>query len=261
MARVLAAESSSLSFAADGDPPVADLDREHHVGGQRSQGDQDEGAVVAHEQNAQHQGDFDQGRQDRVKGVADQARHRAAAALDVAGHAAGLTFEVKAQRKRVQMPEHLQGDAAHGSLGHAGKKDFAQLGEQRGGKAQARHTAGATERAGRAPVACAQAVDHLLEDQRHGDVGEFRGEQTRQCQADAPLVLPQVRQQLVQGSPEMAFGTLRSVGDREGRGGAAHGSGFVDRVADCRSMPCCRGRPQGQRRMMQKSLAFAAPRS
>jgi hypothetical protein len=55
--------------APDVDAPVADLDREHDVADQRDQGDEHEADVVLDEEDAEHQADFDQRRQDRIQRV------------------------------------------------------------------------------------------------------------------------------------------------------------------------------------------------
>jgi hypothetical protein len=128
--------SPFVEFSANGDPPVADLDREYHIGRQRSQGDQDKGTVVADKQDDQDERDFDQGRQDRIERVADQTRDRSAATLDVARNATGLPLQMKAQREFVQVAEDFQRDPAYGALCDAGKENLAQLGEQGGRKTQ-----------------------------------------------------------------------------------------------------------------------------
>ena len=51
----------------------------------------------------------------------DQRVHAARAALDVARHAAGLPLQVEAQAQRMQVPEHLQRDAACRTLGGLAK--------------------------------------------------------------------------------------------------------------------------------------------
>ena len=123
-------------MAAQRGAPVGDLDRKHDVEGQRREGDEGEYRVVVVERDADYQADLDQRRQDAVEGVADQRTDRAGAALDVAGQPAGLALEMEAQRQRMQVAEHLQGDAPHRLLGDPRKDEFAQLGKQRGGKAQ-----------------------------------------------------------------------------------------------------------------------------
>ena len=56
--------------------------------------------------------------------------HAARAALDVARHAAGLAFQVKAQAQRMQVFKDFQRNTARRALGGLGKHQLAQLGEQ-----------------------------------------------------------------------------------------------------------------------------------
>jgi hypothetical protein len=117
--------------------------------------------------------------------------------------------QVKAKRELVQVAKDLERDPAHRALGDAGEEDLAQFGKQRGGKAQRAVEQEQQGGQGECLLSAAQAVDHLLEDQRHGDVGQFGAEQTGQGQQDTPFVLPQIGQQLVQGGPEVAVGQRR----------------------------------------------------
>jgi hypothetical protein len=66
-----------------------------------------------------------------VERIRDQRLDAAHAALDVAGHAAGLALQVEAQRQRMQVLEGLQRDGAGGALGGLGEHQLAQFGEQR----------------------------------------------------------------------------------------------------------------------------------
>ena len=88
-------------------------------------------------------------------------------------------MQMEAQRQRVQVAEHLQRDLAHRALRHLGEQELAKLGEQRrrqpqqavGHEQRERH-----EQRGRASV---QAVDDLLQQQRHADIGALAS--TRQA--------------------------------------------------------------------------------
>ena len=66
----------------------------------------------------------------------DQAGDGLGAAFYVAGNAAGMTFQVKAQGQRVQMFKYRQAHSAHGSLRDLAKHDIAQVGKGGAGEAQ-----------------------------------------------------------------------------------------------------------------------------
>ncbi|EXI74115.1 MAG: hypothetical protein AW07_02253 [Candidatus Accumulibacter sp. SK-11] len=125
-----------VEVAAQRDSPVADGYGEDHVGAQGGHRDQGQSDVVAKQQDGENDADLDQGWQNRVERIADQAGDRSAAALDVARHATGLPFEMKAQRQFVQVAEDVESDPPDGALRHARKEDFTQLGEQRSGETQ-----------------------------------------------------------------------------------------------------------------------------
>jgi hypothetical protein len=106
---------------------------------------------------------------------------------------------VEAQRQRVQVAEHAQGDGAHGALGHAREQEFAQLGEDGGGQAQ--HAVGdqRAERQHQQRLRVrridGQLVDQPFHHQRHADVGQLGGDQAAQGRHHAPFVYPQVGNQ------------------------------------------------------------------
>ena len=209
--------------AAQRRAPVGDGHREGDVEQQCAGGDAGEHRVVVHQQDADHQADLDQGRQDRIQGVADQRADRARAALDVPGQAPGLAFEVETQRQRMQVAKHLQRDPSHCLLGDAGEHQLAQLGEQRGreteravGQQQCRRHDDHRLRLGDV-----QRVDQLLEDDRYGDVGALGGEQAGQGDHHPVLVGPQVGEQLAKRLPVVAFGGLWAR--QCGGGSASHG--------------------------------------
>ena len=197
--------------------PLGDDDRERDVGGQRAERDQGERFVVVQRQVAQHQADLDQRRQDREHRVRDQRADAARAALDVARHAAGLAVQVKPQRQRVQVAEHLQRDRAHGALRDAREQEFAQLRKQRRRKAQQAVGDQGAERQHHQRIRIrrvdAEVVDDLLERQRHAQVGDLGQDQARQRGRHAPFVDPQVGQQRADGRPVVA----RRTGHRGGR--------------------------------------------
>ncbi|EWS63580.1 hypothetical protein Y695_03186 [Hydrogenophaga sp. T4] len=90
---------------------------EGHIEHQRHQRDPHITHVELGAQQREHHDHFDQRREDAVERIRDERLHAARAALDVARHAAGLALQVEAQAERVQVPEHLQRDAARGALG------------------------------------------------------------------------------------------------------------------------------------------------
>ena len=83
--------------------------------------------------------------------------------------------QVEAQRQRVQVAEHLERDLAHRALRHLGEQELAQLGEQRRRQRAAGRRRRAARAAPRAAPCCAvEAVDDLLQQQRHADVRDLR---------------------------------------------------------------------------------------
>jgi len=132
---------------------------------------------------------------------------------------------MKTQREFVQVSENLQRDLAYSALRDACKENLAQLREQRGRKTQCAVEQQQHGGQGECLLRAAQAVDHLLENQRHADIGQFCTEQTREGHKGSPFVLPQIGQQLVEGQPEMTVGGRGSFGCRVGGGGSAHGFG------------------------------------
>ena len=172
---------------------------------QGGQGDPGEPGVELVGQQAQHQRHLDQRRHDAVERVRDQRLHGAGAALDVAGHAAGLALEVETQAQIMQVPKHLQRDRAGGALGRLGESQLAQFGEQRGREAQRaighqqpqRHH----QQARRRPRLDRQIVDQRFQQQRYADIAQLGAEHESQRERDPPAVTPQVGQQLGYGRP------------------------------------------------------------
>ena len=132
--------------------------------------------------------------------------HRAGATLDVTRHAASLAFQVKTQAQGVQMAKHLHRNAARGALGGLGKNQLTQLGKQRGRQAQQPVRHQQTQRhdqqgLGAHALVGIHRVDQLFQQQRHAHIGQFGAHHEGQRRDHAPLVLPQVRKQALQGGP------------------------------------------------------------
>ena len=172
--------------------PLGDRDRERDVEQQRADGYADEPGIVAGDQDSRDEPDLEQRRQDREQGKANERRDAARAALDVTGKAARLSREMKAQRQSVQVAEYLKRDGAHGALRHLGEKEFAQLGEH--GRGQAHRAVGGEQRQRQNQLRRSrQAVDDLLQHQRHAHVGELGCDQAREREEHAALVRQKVR--------------------------------------------------------------------
>ena len=148
----------------------------------------------------------------------------ARAAFDIARHAARLPVEMKPQRQRMQMAEHLQRELPHRAFGHLRKQDFAQLGEKRGGQPHDRirhhQQADATHqhdaRANRARVrARSDAAPKLrLSTIFFITIGTprlatFAPIRQRQRERDAPLIGGQVGQQRAGSSASRCAGLWR----------------------------------------------------
>ena len=125
---------------------------------------------------------------------------------------------MKAQRQRVQMPEHVQRDAADRALRHAHEHHVAQLGEERRGKAQRAVGDEQRERQRHDLLRRRQRVDDLLEHERHRDVRELRGDEESERNDDAPLVFQKVRDEQRYDTPLASSLEVASVaGGRCGR--------------------------------------------
>ena len=111
-------------------------------------------------------------------------------------------------------------------LSHPGKKNLAEFGEQRIGKAQ--HPVEDQEHDGEGEhlLRAGQAVNHILEDNGDADVGYLRRNQATECGEYAKFVLPEVRQQGAQGQPHMHVSN-RLSGWRFGEGGGATHRGSI----------------------------------
>ena len=197
--------------------PLGDRDRVADVADQRHRRNQREPDLVLHEQDARDQGDFHQGGEDIVDGVAEQVGNRAAAAFDVARYPAGLPRQVEAQRKRVQVAEHLQGHAAHRAVLHLCEYELAQFGEERGREPQHAVPGEQQERHRDQGTLHRKPVDDFLHHQGHADIGELAGHQKREGEQHPSPELPQVGKQESERVPLAALARLR--GTRRHRGG------------------------------------------
>ena len=197
-----------IGLAPDLGSPVGDGNGEQDIQTQSGQGDGSEHGGVTGDQDAENEGDLDQRRQYGVDRVADQAAHRPGATFDVAGEAAGLSFQMKAQRQGVQVFEYLQGDRTLGALRHAGKNDLPQFGEQ--SRREAQQAVGTEQpkrhQQERLVARDGQGVDDVLEHQGHGHIGQLGSDQAGECEYDAAFPLPQVGQQRFDGLPVPAVG-------------------------------------------------------
>ena len=145
------------------------------------------------------------------------------------------------QRQRVQMAEYLERDGTHRALRHLGEQEFAQLGEQRRRKAQ--RAVGGKQRQWQNELGRSrQAIDDLLQHQRHADIGELGRDEARQRQEDAAPVGEQIRQQRAHRAPVAPKSAIGGCGKRNGRG-AAHREKSRARARLLR-LKCSRGAPR-----------------
>ncbi len=202
--------------------PLGDRDRERAVQQQRGQRDPHVAEVELVAQQHQHEAELDQRRDDRVQRVRHQRLQRLRAALDVARQAAGLAFEVEAQRQRVEMLEGLERHALGRAEGGAREHDLAQLGEQRHREPQAGVAEQQPERhhqqRARIGGGDVEGVDQPLEQQRHAHAGHLGRDEERQRDRHAHAVFPEVGHQPLQGLPVAArLGGRRGVAGGGGR--------------------------------------------
>ena len=186
---------------ADIHAPLGYRDGEAQVNHHRGHGDRHEAPVEFGKQNERDQTEFDDYRNDRKQHVAQQRRDPARAAFNVARHAAGLSFEMESQTQAVQMPEHLQCDAADGALGHAHEYDVAQFGKQRRGQPQQAVDRQQREGQRQDSLLGIQRVDDFLHDQRDTHISQLGGREANQCGCHPPLELQEVGQQSAYGLP------------------------------------------------------------
>jgi hypothetical protein len=184
-----------LALAHELGAPFGDGDGEADIGCQCDQRQQAEHPIQLDEQDARHHEDFQHRRGDAEQQVADQARHRLGAAFYVAGDAAGLTLEVKAQRQRVQMVEHRHADAAHRALRDLGEYHVAQVGKSGAGEAQQAVGEDQRQRQHQFRTRLVERVDDFLQHQRHHHRRQLGADQQRQRQQHAAAEFPQIGEQ------------------------------------------------------------------
>ena len=209
--------------AAELGAPLGDPDGERDVDQERPEGDDREADVVLPDQHARHERHLQQGREDAEQREAQQRLDAARSPLDVARHAAGLTFEVETQVERMQMAEHLQGDAPDRALRDLGEHQVAQFGEHRGGETQQPVGHEQCDRQGEDRVTAIERIDHPLHQQRYADVRELGRDQAHEGETRTPAEFPQVGEERPDGGPIAA--TCGSRGRRGCRGAvvvAAH---------------------------------------
>ena len=205
-----------IELAAELGPPLGRDDAERGIGGDREERDQREPPGIAREQDADHERELEQRREDVEQHHAEHEGDRLDAAVDRARELAGAALEVVAQRQAEQMAEDRERDLAPGVLLDAREDRIAGLGEER--RAEARPAIGEQReqrqrerhlRAGRGKPGAAQAIDHRLVGERHRDVDELGGEQEGERHDDAQpqrarILGPQMRCHLEQRLPQAA---------------------------------------------------------
>ena len=150
--------------------------------------DHDEGhggeAPIEHEpEDAGHQADFDQCRQNREQHEEQQEFDALHATVDGAAKRAGLTIQVEAQRQGVQVAEGSERDPPNRVLSDLGEERVAQLAEAE--RHDPRQTVGDEHRKRHhheAGIRHAEAVDRLAQQHRNGDVGGLGDDQKHQRQ-------------------------------------------------------------------------------
>ena len=180
--------------------PVGDGDGEADVGRQGDEGDHPEHPVELDEQDDRHHEDFQHRRRDAEQQVADQARQRLGAAFDVAGDAAGLPLQMKAQRQRVQVLEHRHADAPHRALRDLGEHHVAQVGKGGAGKAQQAVAEDEGQRQHQFGARLVERIDDVLQHQRHRDRRQLGADQQRQRHQYPAAEFPQIREQAADGT-------------------------------------------------------------
>ena len=194
-----------ISFAAKARAPFRYRDGEGDVERQRSQRDDGKPHIKAHSQNAQHQRHFNQRGQDGIQRIRDQGFGTAHAALDVAGHAARLALQVKAQAQRMQMLKRRQRNRARCPLRGFGKNQVPQLREHGGGKAQ--QSIGQQQPHGHHQCSTCiarldiQRIHQMLEQNRHAHIGQLGADHEQQCGQRMPFVLPDIWKKTAQRGP------------------------------------------------------------
>ena len=183
-----------VGLAAKLDAPFGHRHGKNHIHHQRGQGDQGKADVQLVAQHCEHQQHLDQGGHDVEKRKRHQRFNAAHAALDVAGHAAGLALQVKAQAQAVQVLKRGQRNRAGRAVGGFGEDKFPQFIEQRVGKAQGpvghEQAHGHHQQRLGAASGHVHGINQLFQEQGHAHVGAFGGHHAGNGNDDAPLVLP-----------------------------------------------------------------------
>ena len=185
--------------------PLRDLDREHDIKRQGKEGDHGKPRIVLVRQNRQHQHHFNQSGYDAVQGIGDQGLNASDASFNVAGHAASLTLQVKAQTQTMQMLKGLQCNLSGRPLGGFGKHQLPEFCEarhrqtQQAIRHQQRH--GCDKHCRRPIRALSQGrwgrhgIDQLLQHQGHTHIRKLGADHERQRQKHTKLVGPKIGQQ------------------------------------------------------------------
>ncbi len=115
--------------AANGDAPFGDGDREPAIeedGRHRGEGEPD---VEIYDEDDADERELKQRRENRKEREREQRVDALGAALDDAVETAGALFQMEAQRQCVDVPEGLDRDLAHRTVGDLGEDGVAKLGE------------------------------------------------------------------------------------------------------------------------------------
>jgi hypothetical protein len=115
-----------------------------------------------------------------------RSEDRAAAALDIAGDAAGAAVEVETQRQGVQVPEHRQHHHARGARHHPREHDLAHFREHTLRKARGAVGQQQRDRDRRQARLDAECVDELLQHHRHRQPGNLGRQQAGIAMAMRP---------------------------------------------------------------------------
>ena len=207
-----------------------DDDRNEHDGGERR--------VVAVQQDAAHEADFDQRRQYVEEHEGEQELDALRAALDGPAQAAGAAVEMETQGERVQMAENPQRHLAHRLLRDAGEHGVAQFAERH--REEARDAERDDQRHGHDDRAGAEAfverVHHAAEQEGDLHDGDFRAEQQQRREYHAGANIQAAR------GPQI--GEQGADGAGVAAPPRAHGGGFGQGAAPGGRRRPPRGRPQ-----------------
>ncbi len=185
-------------------PPGGEGDGEADVAGDRAEGDRGVAPVEQRPDDAGDQQHLEQRRQQVEHRQAQHLLDAGHAALDRAGHAAGLPVQVEAQRQAVHVAERVQRHPARRALLHGGEHRVPQLAEAGGGDAQQAVAEDQRERDRRRVLARRQRVHRVAVDERDVDgrhLGQHQADPGQRHAACAPAVAPrpQIGQQRAHG--------------------------------------------------------------